>query len=181
MNLFSVLLISLFRLSISSWFHLEIFLFLEMCPFLPGCPIFWRVYAYYYHLPFKLLKWDGRGASDHLNTNRSFLCFPFKITYLKIKNKLWCQPFVFYALCFWSPSWVGQEVGTLCAFAQYLLVQQQRCRKFVQWIRFNLTYLWELSASCLSTFHVNLFALFKSAKYPCIRSHFQLLAMCFVP
>ena len=70
-------------------------------------------------------------------TDHSF-AFLFKITYLTIKNKLFGGSLLCFRLCAFDPlTWVGQEVGTLCAFAQYLLVQLQSCRKFVQWIGLN--------------------------------------------
>lgn len=70
-------------------------------------------------------------------TDHSF-AFLFEITSLKIKNKLFGGRLLCFMLCVFDPlSWVGQEVGTLFAFAQYLLVQLQRCREFVQWIIFK--------------------------------------------
>ena len=41
----SVLVIGLLRFSISSWFSLEHYTFLRICPYLPSCPFYWHVVA----------------------------------------------------------------------------------------------------------------------------------------
>ena len=43
--LISLLVIGLFIFSISSWFSLEGYTFLRICPFLPGCPFYWYTVA----------------------------------------------------------------------------------------------------------------------------------------
>ena len=43
--LITVLVLGLLRFSISSWFSLEGYIFLRICPFLPRCPFYWHIFA----------------------------------------------------------------------------------------------------------------------------------------